>query len=129
VLRWKAMDTFEAMALLGIKPNPLYSQGMDRVGCFPCINSDKETIRTWAQRWPEHVDRLEEWEAAVGTASKRGNSSFFPAPEDGRAERVGRNVRQVIQWSKTARGGKQLDLLASNDDAAACSSSYGLCEN
>lgn len=135
VLRWKAMDTFEAMSCLGIEPNPLYKMGMDRVGCFPCINSDKETIRTWALRWPEHVDRIEEWESIVGFLSKSGYSTFFALLNgDGeiktsRQHFEGGNIRQVIRWAQTTRGGMQMDLLAGAEDSAACSSSYGLCEN
>lgn len=127
ILRWKAADCFEAMAYYGIKPNPLYTKGMNRVGCMPCINAGKEEIRQIALRFPEHMDRIAEWEAAVGAASKRGNSSFFPAPEDGRADRVGRNIREVIRWSKTGRGGRQYDAFA-DDEPDACSSAYGLCE-
>lgn len=127
IVRWTAADCFEAMAACGIKPNPLYSLGFDRVGCMPCINSGKADILNMAKRFPEQVERLAEWERAVAGASWRGASSFFPAPEDGRADRVGRNIAEVVQWSRTSRGGKSIDLL-SDTPSPACSSSYGLCE-
>lgn len=129
IIRWKAADCFEAMAALGLKPNPLYKLGMDRVGCMPCINSGKDDLREVARRFPHHVDRIEEWEAAVSAASKRGRSSFFPAPDDGRGEQQGRNIRERIQWSKTKRGGdRKQELIFEESEPAACSSSYGLCE-
>lgn len=127
ICRWRAADCFDAMAACGIQPNPLYSLGFNRVGCMPCINSSKGDILNMAKRFPEHVARLVEWEAAVGEASWMRKSSFFPAPEDGRAERVGRNITQVIEWSKTSRGGRAFDLFADLPPPA-CSSSYGLCE-
>jgi len=127
ILSWKAADCFDAMHVAGIEPNPLYKMGMSRVGCMPRINAAKGEINEIARRFPEHIDRIEEWEAAVVAGSWHGRASFFPAPEDGRAERVGRNIRQVVQWAKTARGGKQFDLLKSAS-ADACSSAYGLCE-
>lgn len=37
------------------------------------------------------------------------------------------NIWSRIEWSKTTRGGKQLDLLG-NDEPEVCKSSYGLCE-
>lgn len=127
IVRWKAADCFEAMAYFGIKPNPLYAMGMKRVGCMPCINSGKDDVLEVSKRFPHHVDRIEEWEAAVSAASKRGDSSFFPAPDDGRGERVGRNIRAVVRWAHTSRGGKQTDMMRGLESPA-CASSYGLCD-
>lgn len=131
IVRWTAADCFEAMAYMGLRPNPLYKMGMDRVGCMPCINADKEQIRQTYLRFPEEIDRLEEWEAAVSAAAKRSRSSFFPAPEDGRAEQKGRNIREVITWAHTERGGnRKQDRLFEDPrpEPTQCSSSYGLCE-
>lgn len=127
ILRWKASDCFDAMREFGVNPNPLYKLGMGRVGCMPCINARKAELLEISKRFPAHIDRIEEWEALVSLASKRGGSSFFPAPEDGRADIMGRNVREVVQWSRTTRGGRQVSLFA-DDEPSACSSSYGLCE-
>lgn len=126
IVRWKAHDTFEAMAACGVKPNPLYRQGMTRVGCMPCINASKDEIREIAARFPEHLDRIEQWEQAVKMASKRGMASFFPDPNRD-AHLNKRGIRNVIQWSKTSRGGKQYALLHDSEPTA-CASAYGLCE-
>jgi hypothetical protein len=40
----------------------------------------------------------------------------------------GSGVRDVVEWSKTTRGGSQYDLLALADESTSCSSLYGLCE-
>ncbi|MNR33449.1 hypothetical protein D3C85_1511230 [compost metagenome] len=37
-------------------------------------------------------------------------------------------IRQAVEWSKTARGGIQYDLMIATD-AMACSSAYGLCDS
>ena len=129
ILRWRAADTFEAHRAVGIEPNPLYRQGMSRVGCMPCINANKNEVLEIAARFPEHFKRISEWERVVAAACKRGAASFFAAPNDGRGDRVGRNITQVVQWSRTSRGGRQLDMLRDpSAEAPACSSSYGLCE-
>lgn len=128
ILRWSALDTFEVMKMFGIEPNPLYKLGMGRVGCMPCVNTGKDEILEISKRFPDHIDRIEEWEAAVRIASKRGGASFFPAPDDGRGALVGDNIRKVIQWSRTSRGGRQISIFA-DDAPSACSSSYGLCDS
>ena len=37
------------------------------------------------------------------------------------------SIRQAVEWSKTARGGIQYDLMIATD-ATAWSSAYGLCD-
>ena len=44
ILNWDVYDVFKQHDKHGIKPNPLYKQGMGRVGCMPCINSKKEEL-------------------------------------------------------------------------------------
>lgn len=133
ILRWTVEDVFACHRRHGIEPNPLYSLGMERVGCFPCINSKKSEVREIASRFPEHIDRIEEWEAAVGAASKRAHSTFFAGANTGdnltsAQAHAQANIRQIVEWSSTTRGGKQYDLMMELSDPPACSSSYGLCE-
>lgn len=135
IKRWKIGDVFDAHREFGIKPNPLYKLGMSRVGCMPCINANKNEIREMARRFPEHMDRIEAWEIAVGQACRREFSTFFakgPGDSPGdigpRAVYETANIREVIRWSQTTRGGRQFDLLAASEELPACSSAYGLCE-
>lgn len=127
IIRWTAADVFEAHAYCGLKPNPLYLQGMRRVGCMPCINSGKDELAEIVRRWPDVIEKLALWERIVAAASKRQAASFFPAPEDGRGELQGRNIRERVEWSRTSLGGKQFDLMA-DLPAPKCSSHYALCE-
>lgn len=126
IVRWEAPDCFETMAMFNVEPNPLYREGMSRVGCMPCINASKLEIRQIAARFPAHMDRIEAWEATVKVSAKRGDASFFPDPfRDAHLDK--RGIRKVIQWSRTTRGGKHYDLLV-DEGVSGCSSSYGLCE-
>jgi 3'-phosphoadenosine 5'-phosphosulfate sulfotransferase (PAPS reductase)/FAD synthetase len=127
ILRWSAADVFEAADLYGLKPNPLYLLGMTRVGCMPCINAGKDEILEISKRFPEHIDRIEAWEAAVAKASKRMEASFFPDP-DRDAHLNKRGIRNVVEWSKTQRGGQLMDFIRINNEPKACESAYGLCE-
>lgn len=126
IARWTARDCFDAMATCGIKPNPLYLLGMTRVGCMPCINARKEEILQISKRFPRHIDRIREWELAVAGASRRMEASFFPNPD--REEHLDkRGIDNMVRWSKTSRGGRQV-MLDAEGPPAACTSSYGLCE-
>lgn len=127
IVTWSAADVFAYHAARGIESNPLYRMGMGRVGCMPCINCQKNEVMEIDRRFPEHIDRIEEWEAIVGSVTKRGHSSFFPAPDDGRGALRGDNIREYVEWAKTSRGGRQYDLEKMLPPPA-CSSSYGLCE-
>jgi 3'-phosphoadenosine 5'-phosphosulfate sulfotransferase (PAPS reductase)/FAD synthetase len=127
ILDWTAKDVFEYIAAKGIKPNSLYLQGMSRVGCMPCINSRKSEVLEISKRFPEHVQRIAEWEELVAKVSKRQSATFFYSGDEGVIHHSTHGIHHVVEWSKTARGGQQYDLMAF-DEPAACSSQYGLCE-
>ncbi|MBB6287969.1 MULTISPECIES: phosphoadenosine phosphosulfate reductase family protein [unclassified Pseudomonas] len=138
ILKWDIPAVFEAHRYMGIKPNPLYSQGMGRVGCMPCINCRKDELREIALRFPDVIDRIDRWERTVQQASKRGAATFFAGsnakhPKGSIANMSAievmeiASIRQAVEWSKTARGGIQYDLMIATD-AQACSSAYGLCD-
>lgn len=173
LIHWTADNVFAFSAALGARHNPLYTHGMGRVGCFPCINENKEGLRQIGARFPEAVEKLAEWEALAKDASKRGAATFFASdvtPEGAalskrlkaRVDRIMRKdhadllvpgrereakrqrkalmndlsadapwpkAPEVFAWAKTARGGRQFDLLThAFDEGLSCSSQYGLCE-
>lgn len=129
---WTADMVFAFAAERGIKPNPLYLQGMGRVGCMPCINCRKDELRAIAARFPEHPARIADWERIVSACSKRGFSTFMADAHDAKDRRAifaDLNIWARIEWSKTSRGGKQFNLLDAEENTdGGCSSSYGLCD-
>ena len=132
ILDWTADDCFEMHRKHGIKHNPLYEQCMGRVGCMPCINARKDELNEIAKRFPEVIDRIEQWESAVSLASKRACSTFFPSEgltDDATMQQHydNANIREIVKWAATSRGGKQRDFFREMDGPA-CSSIYGLCE-
>ncbi|KAF0232383.1 MAG: hypothetical protein FD177_2573 [Desulfovibrionaceae bacterium] len=127
IREWKVEDVFAIHRRFGLKPNPLYSQGMGRVGCMPCINCRKGELHEIARRFPEHIDRIREWEEVMKSASKKGVSTFFPAPTvPGKGDTRAR-IDSAVSWAATSWGGRRFDLLKTIDPAP-CSSEYGLCE-
>jgi len=122
ILKWNVSDVFEMHKKHGIKPNPLYLEGMSRVGCMPCIYSRKQEIFEISRRYPEEIERISEWERQVSLASKRGASSFFTHGKRGKG------IHDVVAWSKTSWGGRSIDWQKVLEEIPACTSQYGLCE-
>lgn len=127
ILRWTAADCFEAHRIAGLEPNPLYRQGMTRVGCMPCVNASKDEVLEISKRFPGHIDRIEYWESLVSMASKRQEASFFPDPNRD-AHLNKRGIRNYVAWTQTKRGGQAMDWIRIHEEPKACASAYGLCE-
>jgi 3'-phosphoadenosine 5'-phosphosulfate sulfotransferase (PAPS reductase)/FAD synthetase len=133
ILKWDVASVFEAHRHAGIKPNPLYLQGAGRVGCMPCINCQKIELRHIALRWPQEIERVREWERIVSLASQHGSSTFFNTSTDPTVDECDAinadeyGIGRMVEWSMTARGGRQFDIFA-RAEIEGCSSSYGLCE-
>lgn len=128
IVEWSAMQVFEFCAKRGIHPNPLYKQGMSRVGCMPCINVNKAELKQIALRFPEAIEQKAEWEKKVAACSKRMAATFIPAPGITPGQAKDNTIWHIVEWAKTTRGGKQYDLLGNLADSSACSSAYGLCD-
>lgn len=125
ILDWSAEDVFRYVESRGLKHNPLYTQGMTRVGCMPCINVAKGELREIADRFPEHVERIAEWEGIVSRVAKREVATFFAARGEENVTLARHGVRSRVEWSRTSRGGRQLQMF---QETPMCHSAYGLCE-
>jgi 3'-phosphoadenosine 5'-phosphosulfate sulfotransferase (PAPS reductase)/FAD synthetase len=117
IVDWTKQMCFDYCKYHGEEVNPLYTMGFKRVGCAPCVNSNKADILEWATRFPQMIDKVRGWE-------KRTGKAFFAPCVPGLDMNF---VDQVVDWSKTSRGGKQYSLLVLQEPAA-CDSDYGLCE-
>lgn len=141
ILDWTVDDVFAMHRKHGIKPNPLYQQGMGRVGCMPCIHARKDELLEIGLRFPEEIDRIAAWEQVVGEASKRDMATFFATAQLAGPQATSDNAQislakhgawQAIEWAKTSRGGRQFDIFRVDGEqemsGALCTSIYGLCE-
>lgn len=121
---WTKEMCFSYVKNAGEKWNPLYDMGFSRVGCAPCVNSDKEDIRRWAAAFPEMIDKVRAWE------QDKGFSFFGPIMPDGNSGRRWGWVDEVVEWSRTRHGGKQYELpiLEAVMDEGLCQNQWGFCE-
>jgi 3'-phosphoadenosine 5'-phosphosulfate sulfotransferase (PAPS reductase)/FAD synthetase len=117
IVDWTKQMAFDYVQAHGEKINERYTLGFGRVGCAPCINSNKEDVLAWSQRFPEMIDKVRVWEKRVGR-------TFFAPMVPGLEINW---IDQVVDWAKTCHGGKQYSLLTMIQRPA-CESEYGLCE-
>ena len=120
ILRWSLEDVLQMHRRHDVPMNPLYHAGHERVGCYPCIYARKEEIRLIAERSPSRIDEIRDLEAAVVELRRTRNietpgryahevGTYF----QGRAVRSGFvAIDEVVLWSRTDHGGRQLPLLA-----------------
>jgi 3'-phosphoadenosine 5'-phosphosulfate sulfotransferase (PAPS reductase)/FAD synthetase len=130
ILKWTAQDCFDMHKKHGIKHNPLYEQGMGRVGCMPCIHARKDELLEISKRFPDEIERVARWEKIVQQASKTGVATLLnagiPSLSNEEAKKAN-NIYQMVEWSKTSKGRSQYDFLRMQEGSS-CSSIYGLCE-
>lgn len=140
IIAWSKDQVFEYILEKGQYANPLYSLGAQRVGYFPCVMSRKHEIRMIADKFPERIDMIREWENKIGD----GGASFYPrtfVPQRFRRKVFSRNgeewmiagIDDVVDWSHTARGGREYDSgpqgsFSFYEDAPTCINNSGACE-
>lgn len=118
ILNWKVRDVLAAHIRAGIPIHPLYRRGHNRVGCWPCIFASKEELRLLAVHNPERIEELAELEATCTALRASRNqetpgryahaqATFFQA----RLGSAPMSIKDIIAWSMTSRGGRQLQLL------------------
>lgn len=117
IFDWTKQMCFDYVKAHGEPINPLYSLGFTRVGCAPCINSGKDDILRWAQRFPEMIDKVRAYE-------KRAGRTFFAPTVPGMTMNF---VDDVVKWAHTVHGGKQISLHVLQPRPN-CESKFGLCE-
>lgn len=122
LIAWSEQQVIDAHARHGLKPNPLYLLGAQRVGCWPCIYARKAEVHLVADVDPA---RIQEIGALERELSKKAGTprALFAAP----LGRVGVwPIEEVVEWSRTTHGGQQFDLLPPDPDAGCMR--WGLCE-
>ena len=134
LLEWSVEDVLSIHHRHGIPVNPLYQRGHDRVGCFPCIYSRKEEIKLIADHAPEKIDQIRDLEREVTVLRANRNEekpgryshaigTFFMS----RTSKDGiMSIDDVVAWSRTTRGGRQLPLLQPPPQGGCMR--WGLCE-
>ena len=136
LLRKSLADVLAMHEKYGVPLNPLYGYGFTRVGCFPCINSNKSEVRLISIHFPERIDQLR--------TQEKNFSTFFArktVPERYRSYTVDTKkgpmkvatIDDVVRWSHTLKGAKEKtptlwDDFYDDDKTLVCPSGRGMCE-
>ena len=139
---WHFSQVFGLHGKYRVPINPLYLQGMARVGCAPCINAKKEELASIASRRPEAFEALRAMEKRAASEVGKPELSFFAAgkvpdrfashtcPASGKKFP---DAFDVMRWALDDDG--TADMFDGHDfkeddteDAIQCVSHYGLCE-
>src|SRR5690348_3429757 len=104
--------------------HPLYHEGAERVGCWPCVNASKAELALVARLAPERVAEIRALEAEIGqtmfTRDRRAQKRR--TGEGPSVEPIG--IDEVMAWSQTERGGRQIALVRAPSGCAR----WGICE-
>ena len=134
LIAWSEAQVIAIHARHGLLPNPLYLMGASRVGCWPCIYARKSEIRLISDKDPDRIVRLRVLEERVGVAARAraaakgqtlvSDPAWFQAPlgDSGAAW----PIDKVVEWSRTARGGRQLELFSPQHEEGCVR--WGLCD-
>jgi 3'-phosphoadenosine 5'-phosphosulfate sulfotransferase (PAPS reductase)/FAD synthetase len=131
IIMWSEQDVIDIHRRHGLKPNPLYLMGASRVGCWPCIMARKGEIRLIADKDPSRIDRLRVLEDELTEAARsRGHEGdaakrCWFQPPTGRVGTAG--IDEIVEWSRTSRGGRQFELFAPGDRDDGCMR-WGMCD-
>lgn len=138
IVRWTIADVLAIHHRHGVPVNPLYQRGHDRVGCYPCVMASKEDVRLVADHAPERIAEISELEEVVTAERIRRNeekpgryahpeASFFlkAANRDTPGAPI-MKIDEVVAWSRTERGGRQLPMFPPVPDGGCFR--WGLCE-
>ena len=135
LIRWSEQDVIDIHKRHGLAPNPLYLKGATRVGCWPCVYAKKDELRLMQEIDPHRVDKLRELEGLVTIKAKaraetKGETLDNPPGWFQAKTGYGREcwpIDKVMDWARTARGGRQFELFEAEPREQGCVR-WGLCE-
>jgi 3'-phosphoadenosine 5'-phosphosulfate sulfotransferase (PAPS reductase)/FAD synthetase len=138
--KWTVPEVFAIHSKYGIKVNPLYRKGSLRVGCYPCIMTNKTELNAIARHSPETFDKVLKAEQDTGSTFWTAEDTPKKYRRQTATNKSGKEVKlpnahDIRDWALGVDPihEDQLLLFADFDDtfnieAPVCESQYGLCE-
>lgn len=126
-----AQEVIDYILAAGQQPNPLYSRGFSRVGCYPCIYARLSDIKAMSHD-TQYIARLVELEQEINKTRKQGcAASFFnkgkiPARFCKTYDGGVATFEEIIAYVN--RDDAQLDLFQPEEGFSCMSIYHGLCE-
>lgn len=115
IIDWSVEQVMHRLTAAGIRPQPTYTMGAPRVGCWPCVRYSKASLRALGQDearvgfvslLESVVQELGGHDGCWGLAKKPGaDGRHAPIP-----------VIDLVAWAQTERGGEQIMLIPPRSD-------------
>lgn len=112
LIDWTEKDVIDIHHRFGLIPNRLYLNGSTRVGCYPCINSRKSEIKRLDDDRVSIIRDMEIIFSEIRIAAGKKPATFFDPPVKG----TRMAIDDVMEWSRTTRGGKQFELFDTEEE-------------
>ena len=120
IINWAEKDVIDIHNKHNVIPNKLYLNGSDRVGCYPCINSNKNEIRNLSKERIELLFEIETRINKIRAKSQKEPCGFFKTKNRNKTL-----IKDVVDWSQTSYGGKQYFLFDTTEPSCM---KWGLCD-
>lgn len=120
LISWTFAQVVEIHRRHGLRPNPLYLLGAERVGCWPCVNERKAGIRLIAEMDPARLVQLGALEREI--SERRGSPRAFFNGKTSRGSVA--PIEDVARW---AAGDKRQLPIFLEDESPGCMR-WGLCD-
>lgn len=118
VFDWSSEDVIKYIQFNGLDPNPLYTMGYKRVGCYPCIMASQQDIYNIATNDPDRIEEIARYEQDI-------HSSFLGPDKIPAKAYKGEYplIKDVVRYVQSNLGGNLFE-----EEETSCLSYYGLCE-
>jgi 3'-phosphoadenosine 5'-phosphosulfate sulfotransferase (PAPS reductase)/FAD synthetase len=100
LINWTVEEVIKIHQRFGLRPNNLYLNGFQRVGCYPCINSNKKEIKHLSKERIALIRDLENVITQRRETLNKSTATFFKKTK----------IDDAVSWSNTSYGGKQFEL-------------------
>jgi len=120
IFEWTANEVFNYIHTRGFKANPLYYEGFQRVGCFPCIMCRHREIKLIAEKHPEYISKVEKIEHETGRSFF--GSDYIPAKYC--ANKQFPMISDVIRYVTDDPAQEKMF----DEEPKSCQSVYNICE-
>lgn len=137
LMQWTEAEVIAIHQRHGVRPCPLYLRGSKRVGCWPCIQSNKGELaelakdarRVMAIELLEALIQREAAKRAEAKGKEPGNppTLFQSSLRDKDGVRACSPISEMLAWAQTRHGGRQMMLVADWGREAGCVR-WGMCE-
>lgn len=145
IAAWTKQDVIDIHKRHGLAPNPLYSLGASRVGCWPCIHARQEEISLVARVDPARIDEIRQLESEANRLAEehlgekpKWSRTMFSVYDTKKTEGDDGKVRRrhlpviiddAVAWAERGLARRAAGKIDLHDEERASCGEWGFCES